>query len=117
MLERLSLIIVLDHGEEEYNFNIPTLKRLNLVLHSKFGSVNKVVLNLPNLQYLLFGGRFSCPFFVVENLSSLVEASFPLININHLVKGISGDKSLSWSTNDEVSLSTLQYIAFFFLTL
>ncbi|GJU49497.1 ARID DNA-binding domain-containing protein [Tanacetum coccineum] len=60
--------------------------------------VNKVVLNVSNLEYLFEDGD-SCPFLVMENLASLVEAKvFGEIRYIHLLgdflEGISGVKSL-----------------------
>lgn len=62
MLESLSLVInVYNDKEEVYcNFNIPTLKRLKLTT-SGYRSIYKVVLNVPNLEYLGVSG-FSAHF-------------------------------------------------------
>lgn len=55
MLESLSLRIVSGDEEEEYNFNIPTLKRLILqTQRGRYNSFNKVVLNVSCLEYLFF---------------------------------------------------------------
>ncbi|KAI7742252.1 hypothetical protein M8C21_033985, partial [Ambrosia artemisiifolia] len=99
-LESLSLEVTI-HKEEDYVFNIPTLKRLKLTLQRVWTSVTqKVVLNVPNLEYLFVGGMLGS-LFVMEDLSSLVEASvsFHCIRSDHMclefLKGISGVKSLS----------------------
>ncbi|KAI7727297.1 hypothetical protein M8C21_027569, partial [Ambrosia artemisiifolia] len=88
--------------EEEYVFNIPTLKRLKLTWRRAFPTsvTKKVVLNVPNLEYLFVGG-ISGSLFVMEDLSSLVEVSvsFDYIRSDDMcwefLKGISGVKSLS----------------------
>ncbi|KAL7605427.1 hypothetical protein Lser_V15G15556 [Lactuca serriola] len=106
MLESLSLVINDYNDKEEVycNFNIPTLKRLQLTT-SGYRSIYKVVLNVPNLEYLGVSGDL-CALFVIEDLSSLVEATvsfsrgelrFNHLNATELLKGISGAKSISWS--------------------
>ncbi|KAM0050464.1 putative F-box domain, FBD domain, leucine-rich repeat domain superfamily [Helianthus debilis subsp. tardiflorus] len=102
MLESLSLHVVSrDRDEEDYVFNIPTLKRLKLKTSLWVSFTHKVVLHVPNLEYLCVEELFSL--FIMEDVSSLVEASVSLRympdNHNHiwdeLVKGITGVKSLS----------------------
>ncbi|KAI7742254.1 hypothetical protein M8C21_033987, partial [Ambrosia artemisiifolia] len=102
VLESLSLEAVILDEEEDYVFNIPTLKRLKLTLQRPFRTsvAKKVVLNVPNLEYLFVGG-ISGLLFVMEDLSSLVEVSFSFDYIQlddmcwEFLKGISGVKSLS----------------------
>ncbi|KAL7605933.1 hypothetical protein Lser_V15G15589 [Lactuca serriola] len=103
VLESLSLEILCPDDEEDYNFNIPTLKRFELRINSLYTS--KVVLNVPNLKYL-FAGGYICPGFVMEDLSSLVEATVffngGLTDYRQKVerlKGLSGVKSLSLFTS------------------
>ncbi|CAH1416546.1 unnamed protein product [Lactuca virosa] len=102
ILENLSLEIMFSYDEEHCNFNIPTLKRLELRMGSFFNS--KVILNVPNLEYLSVGGCH-CPHFVMGDFSSLVEATvcFSSIRDYHqkveLLKGLSGVKSLSLLTS------------------
>ncbi|KAI3507120.1 hypothetical protein L1887_21910 [Cichorium endivia] len=104
ILESLSLEVTWRNDEEEYNFNIPTLKRLELRTLKSVSVINRVVLNVPNLEYL-FVGNILCSLFVMEDLSSLVEAGFSFYEIRfihlmtELLKGISGAKSLSCSTS------------------
>ncbi|XP_076945206.1 F-box protein At4g09920-like [Bidens hawaiensis] len=86
-----------------YILYIPTLKQLKLTL-PKCVFINKVVLHVPNLEYLSVGGVLSS-IFVIEDVSSLVEASVSFSEmsfygkISHqwveLIKGLSGVKSLS----------------------
>ncbi|KAI3764238.1 hypothetical protein L2E82_14243 [Cichorium intybus] len=74
VLESLSLEIIWPCNEEDCsNINIPTLKRLELRTMSCLSN-NTTVLNLPNLEYLIVGGK-SCPHFVMEDVSSLVQAN------------------------------------------
>lgn len=74
VLESLSLEILSHNGtEEDYIFNIPTLKRMKLSFHD-CSDTNKVILRVPNLEYLYVGGKL-CSFFVMEDVSSLVEAT------------------------------------------
>ncbi|KAJ0430547.1 putative F-box domain, FBD domain, leucine-rich repeat domain superfamily [Helianthus annuus] len=75
VLESLSLEIAKHNNEGDYIFNIPTLKRLKLIFRSRTNYViNKVVLRVPNLEYLFVGGVLHS-LFVMEDLSSLVGAS------------------------------------------
>lgn len=105
ILESLSLDVDYPNEEEDYKFNIPTLKRLKLRTRKSI-ILNKVVLNVPNLEYLFVGGVVSS-LFVMEDLSSLVEATATVSvfdeRFNHLkldlLKGISGAKSISWSAS------------------
>ncbi|KAJ0435475.1 putative FBD domain, leucine-rich repeat domain superfamily, F-box-like domain superfamily [Helianthus annuus] len=102
ILENLSLEVFIQLDEEEdYIFNIPTLKRLKLIVQKVFSWVTKkVVLNVPNLEYLYVGGKLGS-IFIMEDLSSLVEAStsFRCLQSDDMwlefLKGISGVKSLS----------------------
>lgn len=105
VLESLYLVIRFRCDEEDYRFNIPTLKRLEITMNNCISSNNKVFLNLPNLEYLFVGGILRS-LYVMEDLSSLVEAtvslstskeSFDGLNAE-LLKGISGATSLSWSS-------------------
>ncbi|MFS8021000.1 putative leucine-rich repeat domain superfamily [Helianthus anomalus] len=97
LLENLSLEVYHVWGEHErqddYIFNIPTLKRLKLMLG--YDLVNhKVVLNVPKLEYFfLCGELFSL--FVMEDVSSLaevtlsIESVFGIPNISQLfLKGL-----------------------------
>ncbi|KAJ0430576.1 putative F-box domain, FBD domain, leucine-rich repeat domain superfamily [Helianthus annuus] len=101
ILESLSLEVSIDKEEERYYIfnNIPTLKRLKLILERVFFSVTKqVVLNLPNLEYLFVGDSLGSVF-VVEDLPSLVEASVSSYHMClEFLKGISGVKSLTIDT-------------------
>ncbi|KAI7741176.1 hypothetical protein M8C21_019355, partial [Ambrosia artemisiifolia] len=101
MLESLTLnVCVRQEDEEDYVFNIPTLKRLKLTSFKiRRGSwTHKVVLHVPNLEYLCV--QSLCSLFVMEDVSSLVEASvsFGYMPDIHpwveLLKGLSGVKSL-----------------------
>ncbi|XP_076895750.1 F-box/LRR-repeat protein At4g14103-like, partial [Bidens hawaiensis] len=99
MLEDLSLQVVMHYGEEDFIFDIPTLKRLKLHLF-RSEHTNKLVLRTPKLEHLLFDGTLYS-LFVMEDVSSLVEASFSFEDKsfnNHIVellKGISRVKLLS----------------------
>ncbi|KAI7741180.1 hypothetical protein M8C21_019359 [Ambrosia artemisiifolia] len=102
VLESLSLKVTFSGGLEDYLFNIPTLKRLRIIFicHEFHKNMNKVVLNVPNLEYIFFDGTL-CSLFVMEDVSSLVEASFKFFRIFfyflwvELLNGLSGVKSLS----------------------
>ncbi|KAM0016996.1 putative F-box domain, leucine-rich repeat domain superfamily, F-box-like domain superfamily [Helianthus debilis subsp. tardiflorus] len=100
MLENLSLEVTWGEYEKDYVFNIPTLKRLKLTWAKCSTRFHEVILNVPNLEYLFVGGEL-CSSFVVEDVSSLVEAcvSFREIGFYHmwfeLINGINGVKSLS----------------------
>ncbi|KAI7742256.1 hypothetical protein M8C21_033989, partial [Ambrosia artemisiifolia] len=102
VLESLSFEVIIHKEEEEdYVFNIPTLKRLKLTLQSVCSWVTKkVMLNVPSLEYLFVGGMLGS-LFVVEDLSSLVEVSVSFQRVQsddmylEFLKGISGVKSLS----------------------
>ncbi|XP_076910383.1 FBD-associated F-box protein At2g26860-like, partial [Bidens hawaiensis] len=74
MLEDLSLKVVMHCGEEDFMFDIPTLKRLKLHLF-RSENANKLILRVPKLEHLLFDGT-PYSLFVIEDVSSLVEASF-----------------------------------------
>ncbi|KAJ0669115.1 putative leucine-rich repeat domain superfamily [Helianthus annuus] len=75
VLESLSLEVPCYNDEEVCTFNIPTLERLKLI-HRSYASSNKykIVLRVPKLEYLFVGGIL-CSVFVMEDVSSLVEAS------------------------------------------
>ncbi|KAI3498096.1 hypothetical protein L1887_33842 [Cichorium endivia] len=98
VLERLSLLIRLC-DDEDCKFNIPTLKRLELTTYGQAPVINKIVLNLPNLEYLGVDGCLRSAF-VMEDLSSLVEVTVSCDNhhkkclLPELLKGIRGVKSL-----------------------
>ncbi|KAJ0430587.1 putative F-box domain, FBD domain, leucine-rich repeat domain superfamily [Helianthus annuus] len=101
-LENLSLEVTWFNmnEEEDYVFNIPTLKRLKLTWSKYDLRINKVILNVPNLEHLYVCGALRSVF-VMEDVSSLVEASVPLDYVSYghlsaeLLKGLSGVKSLS----------------------
>ncbi|KAI7742249.1 hypothetical protein M8C21_033982, partial [Ambrosia artemisiifolia] len=100
MLESLSLEVQCCQYEEDYLFDIPTLKRLKLTLYCSQSFSNTVILNVPNLEYLFIGGNLRS-LFVMEDVSSLVEASVSFTNLSigylwaELLKGLNGVKSLS----------------------
>ncbi|KAJ9563525.1 hypothetical protein OSB04_008685 [Centaurea solstitialis] len=104
VLESLSLLVAWRNDEQEYNFNIPTLKRLKLITMKCVSVINRVVLNVPSLEYLFVGGIL-CSLFVMEDLPSRVEATVSYFEVRfsdllvELLKGISGAKSISWSTS------------------
>lgn len=108
ILETLSLQVSWRTEEEEYNFNIPTLKNLRLFTPKCASVTYKVILNLPNLEHLFVGGIFNS-LFVIENLPSVVSVifSFSFVyagnSLADLLKGISGAKSLSLVTRYTVS--------------
>ncbi|KAI3498097.1 hypothetical protein L1887_33843 [Cichorium endivia] len=79
VLESLSLVTI-SRDCEDYNFNIPTLKRLEITTNTVPLRTNKVFLKLPNLEYLFVGGNL-VSHFVMEDLSSLVEATVSLIHV------------------------------------
>ncbi|KAJ0435479.1 putative F-box domain, FBD domain, leucine-rich repeat domain superfamily [Helianthus annuus] len=101
VIENLSLEVK-DCGDEKlFKYNIPTLKRLKLTYAYVINDVkNTVVLNVPNLEYLFVGGVLYSSF-VMEDLSSLIEASVSIRETTDcsllvdLLKGISGVQSLS----------------------
>ncbi|KAF5757159.1 putative F-box domain, FBD domain, leucine-rich repeat domain superfamily [Helianthus annuus] len=101
VIEDLSLEVK-DCGDEKlFKYNIPTLKRLKLTYAYVINDVkNTVVLNVPNLEYLFVGGVLYSSF-VMEDLSSLIEASVSIRETTDcsllvdLLKGISGVQSLS----------------------
>ncbi|GJZ44784.1 probable alpha,alpha-trehalose-phosphate synthase [UDP-forming] 7 [Tanacetum coccineum] len=74
ILVNLSLKIKWWDDKEDYTFNIPTLKRLKLSIFRSSLMVNKVILNVPNLECLIVDGVWYS-LFVIEDLSSLVEAN------------------------------------------
>lgn len=65
LLEHLSLLIRWCYAEEDYYFKIPTLKRLNLSIITSLSFTNKVVLNVPNLEFLHVDGIL-CSLFVMH---------------------------------------------------
>ncbi|XP_035842243.1 FBD-associated F-box protein At4g10400 [Helianthus annuus] len=89
VLESLSLEVTRHTNKKDYIFNIPTLKRLKLTYRSCTNNViNKVVLRVPNLEYLLVSGVL-CSYFVMEDVSSLSKfpftTSLPIFpNMKHL---------------------------------
>ncbi|KAI7725960.1 hypothetical protein M8C21_026753 [Ambrosia artemisiifolia] len=99
MLESLTLDVrVRQEDEEDYVFNIPTLKRLKLTSFKCGSWTHKVFLHVPNLEYLCVESL--CSLFVMEDVSSLVEASVSLRHMPNihpwveLLKGLNGVKSL-----------------------
>ncbi|PWA52530.1 FBD-like protein [Artemisia annua] len=101
ILENLSLEIKRRESEENYYFEIPTLKRLTLSILRSIKTNNRVVLNLPNLEYLSIRETWLHSLFVIKDLSSLVEAkaSCDIKNDGYLwfeiLKGIRRAKCLS----------------------
>ncbi|GKA35884.1 FBD-like protein [Tanacetum coccineum] len=99
VLESLSFKIDNRSDEEEYRFTIPTLKHLKLRIR-KSDPINKVVLNVPNLEDLFISGWW-CSHFVMEDFPSLVSVTFSDLQLAfdnlwaELLKGIIGAKSLS----------------------
>lgn len=99
-LENLSLEITRRNSADDYCFEIPTLKRLTLSIFSSISAIHRVVLNVPNLEYLCVSQQCLQSLFVIKDLSSLVEAKSSCgIVCYHLwaelLKGISGAKYLS----------------------
>ncbi|MFS8021013.1 putative leucine-rich repeat domain superfamily [Helianthus anomalus] len=100
VLESLSLEITMCKYKKDFMFIIPTLKRLKLSFIKHASVLNKIVLNVPNFEYLFVHGVLSSSF-VMEDVSSLVEASISCTQMrNHhlwfeLLKGINGVQSLS----------------------
>ncbi|KAF5757170.1 putative F-box domain, FBD domain, leucine-rich repeat domain superfamily [Helianthus annuus] len=97
MLESLSLHVQCCNNEDDYIFNIATLKRLKLTFNKAPVVHTRVVLHVPNLEYLSIGGG---SIFVMEDMPSLVEASvgFGDTKVDRWVeflKRITGIKSLS----------------------
>ncbi|KAJ0449026.1 putative F-box domain, leucine-rich repeat domain superfamily, F-box-like domain superfamily [Helianthus annuus] len=97
MLESLSLHVQCCNNEDDYIFNIATLKQLKLTFHKGLVVHTRVVLHVPNLEYLSIGGG---SIFVMEDMPSLVEASvvFGQTKVDRWVeflKRITGIKSLS----------------------
>ncbi|PWA50054.1 FBD-like protein [Artemisia annua] len=109
ILVNLSLTIKWWDDKEDYTFNIPTLKRLKLSIFRSSRRVNKVILNVPNLECLIVDGDW-CSLFVIEDLSSLVEANVSC-RVSHenlwfeLLKVISEAKFLSLTTSCWMSLN------------
>ncbi|PWA65712.1 FBD-like protein [Artemisia annua] len=100
VLESLSLKITWRGDEEDYIFRIPTLKHLKLSVPKCASIINKVVLNVPNLDSFCLDGTW-CSLFVMEDFPSLVSVSFSFSEVRfvhlyvELLKGITGAKSLS----------------------
>ncbi|PWA71741.1 FBD-like protein [Artemisia annua] len=109
ILVNLSLKIKGWNDKEDYTFNIPTLKRLKLSTFSSSRMVNKVILNVPNLECLIVDGVWFS-LFIIEDLSSLVEANVSC-RVSHeylwfeLLKVISKAKFLSLTTKCWMSLN------------
>ncbi|MFS8021021.1 putative leucine-rich repeat domain superfamily [Helianthus anomalus] len=106
VIENLSMEVK-DCGEEKLiKYNIPNLKRLKLTYAYVTKDVkNTIVLNVPNLEYLFVGGVLYSSF-VMEDLSSLIEASVSIRETKYgcyrdLLKGISG---VQWLSLQYVSL-------------
>ncbi|PWA62518.1 FBD-like protein [Artemisia annua] len=99
VLESLSFEVDHRSGEEEYRFSIPTLKHMKLRIR-KSDPINKVVLNVPNLEDLFISGWW-CSHFVMEDFPSLVSVTFSGFRLTfdnlwaELLKGIIGVKSLT----------------------
>ena len=105
LLEDLSLKILLPYNTEDLYFKAPTLKRLRLTLkYMSSRDIRKVILNVPNLEYLCIEENFvKCSLFVIEDLSSLVKAKVSSgVFYNHLcvdlVKGLSKVRNLTLDT-------------------
>lgn len=100
ILENLCLEIKQRDSEEDYYFEIPTLKRFSLSILKSISVTNKVVLNVPNLEYL-FVNESVASLFVMNDFPSLVEAkvSQKIQKFRNLwvelLKGVSGAKYLS----------------------
>ncbi|GJY59625.1 FBD-like protein [Tanacetum coccineum] len=103
LLEDLSLKIHNMPGNtEDFYFKAPTLKRLRLaLLYYSSNDIHKVVLNLPNLEYLHIEESFlMCSLFVMEDLSSLVKAKVSCFVFDdhlwvELLKGLSKVRNLT----------------------
>ncbi|PWA50612.1 FBD-like protein [Artemisia annua] len=103
ILESLSLAVSYRWGQsEDYIFNIPTLKHLKLEATGKcVKTINKVVLNVPNLEDLFISGEW-CSLFVMEDFPTLVSVKISpfVLWLEHLwvelLKGISGAKLISF---------------------
>ncbi|KAL4557468.1 hypothetical protein LXL04_035646 [Taraxacum kok-saghyz] len=115
VLERLLLEVTWRNDEEEYSFSIPTLKRLEVRTLKCTSVINKVVLNVPNLEHFIVGGIL-CSLFVMEDLSNLVAATFSFNEIrfshlmNELLDGVSGAKSLSCSTTSTLEVPLIPHV-------
>ncbi|PWA44262.1 FBD-like protein [Artemisia annua] len=111
ILETLSLQIYSLSNIEEYKFNIPTLKRLTLRLWKSRSNINKVVLNVPNLEDLFIFGGWCSLIFVMQDFPSLVSTEFSssVLWSDHfwveLLKGLTRAKSLSLSMRYSEDLS------------
>ncbi|GKB80343.1 FBD-like protein [Tanacetum coccineum] len=86
---------------EDFYFKAPTLKRLKLALLYWSNDIHKVVLNVPNLEYLhIEESFFLCSLFVMEDLSSLVKAKVSCFVFDdhlwvELLKGLSKVRNLT----------------------
>lgn len=83
VLENLSIRVVSHHKKPEYIFNIPTLKWLKLVWASWEYPIDIIVLDVPKLEYLYLCGE-KCSTFVMQDMSSLVEASVSFFTFTKL---------------------------------
>ncbi|GJY29697.1 FBD-like protein [Tanacetum coccineum] len=119
ILEHLSLEIRRREDEEDYKINIPNLKRLKLTIMQSLSNINKVFLNVPNLEYLNLDVAL-CSLYVIEDLSSLVEARVSCeVDDEHLLvellKGISKAEPLSLAIYVCFFLENLGSSALFFV--
>ncbi|GKD22857.1 FBD-like protein [Tanacetum coccineum] len=87
---------------EDFYFKAPNLKRLRLaLLYYSSKDIHKVVLNVPNLEYLYIEESFvMCSLFVMEDFSSLVKAKVSCDLFYHhlwveLLKGLSKVRNLT----------------------
>ncbi|GJX79419.1 FBD-like protein [Tanacetum coccineum] len=100
ILENLSLEVTRHESEENYYFEIPTLKRLTLSIFGSLKTNYKVELNLPNLEYLSISQDWLHSLLVIKDLSSLVEEKASCTTVYadlwyKLLKGICRAKCLS----------------------
>ncbi|PWA67296.1 FBD-like protein [Artemisia annua] len=111
VLENLSLMSW--YNNEDYKFKIPTLKKLKLTIRQSRPAVNKVILNVPNLEHLFLDGDL-CSNFFIEDLSSKVEARVSCeVNdyrlLADLLKRLSGAKYISATTYPNGKPANLKY--------
>nr|GEX04385.1 FBD-like protein [Tanacetum cinerariifolium] len=102
LLEDLSLNIHIPSTTEDFYFKAPTLKRLRLaLLYYSANDIHKVVLNVPNLEYLHIDESIVlCSLFVMEDLSSLVKEKVSCYVFDYhlwveLLKGLSKVRNLN----------------------
>nr|GEZ45143.1 hypothetical protein [Tanacetum cinerariifolium] len=102
LLEYLSLKIHMPSTTEDFYFKAPILKRLRLaLLYNSENGIHKVVLNVPNLEYLHIDESIVlCSLFVMEDLSSLVKAKVSCYVFDYhlcveLLKGLSKVRNLT----------------------